>query len=384
MRKRPAVALLIETSNAYARGLLEGVMAWVREHRPWSIYLPEQGRGDPPPEWLARWRGDGLIARIETPQIARAVMRKRLPVVDVSAGRHVRSVPWVETDDEAIARAAAEHLLDRGFRRLAFCGDARFNWSKHRRRHFEAVAREKGVPVQAFESPLRDGRPIPLSREHDRLVAWVRRLEKPVGVMAAYDIKAQQLLDACRDAGVAVPEEVAVVGVDNDELLCRLATPPLSSVTPNARRTGYEAAGLLDRLMRGERVPPEAHLIPPMGIQTRQSTDILAVEDREVAAAMRFIREHACDGIRVEEVLKAVPLSRRILERRFRKVTGRTPHEEILRLRLDRVKQLLGETDLSLERIAHLAGFAHPEYMNVAFKREVGRTPGDYRRRVRT
>ena len=137
------------------------------------------------------------------------------------------------------------------------------------------------------------------------------------------------------------------------------------------------------KVLRGEKVPPEAHLVPPLGVHARQSTDILAVEDKEVAAALRFIREHACDGITVEDVLRAVPLSRRVLERRFRRVARRTPHEEILRLRLERVKQLLSETDLSLERISSLAGFAHPEYMSVAFKREVGVTPGCHRLQIR-
>ena len=375
MRARPAVALLVETSNAYARGLLEGVMAYVREHRPWSIYLPEQGRGAAPPEWLARWKGDGLIARVETKEIARAVARKRKPAVDVSAARFLRTVPWVETDDAAIAKAAVGHLLERGFRRLAFCGDARFNWSKNRRAAFESLAREADVEVHVHDAAE--------AQEHGALVAWARRLPKPAGVFAAYDIKGRQLLDACRDAGVAVPEEIAVVGVDNDELLCGLATPPLSSVIPNTRRTGYEAARLLDRMLQGEEVPPEGHFIPPLGVHARQSTDILAVEDREIAAAMRFIREQACDGITVEDVLRAVPLSRRVLERRFRAVVGRTPHEEILRLRLERVKQLLAESDLSLERISTLAGFAHPEYMSVAFKREIGVTPGCHRAQIR-
>jgi LacI family transcriptional regulator len=375
MRARPAVALLIETSNAYARGILEGIMAYVREHRPWSLYLPEQGRGAAPPDWLARWKGDGLIARVETREIARAVASKRKPAVDVSAARFLEGLPWVETDDAAIAKAAVEHLLGRGFRRLAFSGDARFNWSKNRRAAFESLARAAGVEVHAHDAAS--------AQEHDALVAWVRRLPKPAGVFAAYDIKGRQLLDACRDASVAVPEEVAVVGVDNDELLCGLATPPLSSVIPNTRRTGYEAARLLDALLRGEKVPAEGVFIPPLGVHARQSTDILAVEDREVATAMRFIREHACDGITVEDVLRAVPLSRRVLERRFRGVAGRTPHEEILRLRLERVKQLLAETELSLERISSLAGFAHPEYMSVAFKREVGVTPGCHRAQIR-
>lgn len=375
MRKRPAVALLIETSNAYARGLLEGVMAFVGERQPWSIYLPEQGRGSAPPAWLARWKGDGIIARIETPEIARVVVRTRKPVVDVSAARLVKSVPYVETDDAAIAAMAAAHLLERGFKRLAFCGDSRFQWSKLRREAFEGEAKKAGAEVRVHD--------VPAAQEHDALVDWVRRLPKPVGVFAAYDIKAQQLLDACREADIAVPEEAAVLGVDNDELLCRLATPPLSSVVPNTRRTGYVAAELLDRMMRKEKVKAEAHLIPPLGVHARQSTDILAVEDPEVAAAMRYIREHACDGITVEDVLRAVPLSRRVLERRFRDVARRTPHEEILRLRLERVKQLLADTELSLERISTLAGFAHPEYMSVAFKREVGVTPGCHRAQIR-
>jgi LacI family transcriptional regulator len=378
MRRRRAVALLVETSNAYARGVLAGIVTYVRGHEPWSLFLPELGRGDTPPAWLARWRGDGIIARIETPEIARAVARTGLPVVDVSAGRHLPSAPWVETDDREIARLAVEHLLERGFRTLGYCGDPRFNWSRWREEHFARRAAEAGVEVRVYRSRS----PAP-DRERRELAEWARRLPKPAGVLACYDIMAQRLLDACRDAGVAVPDEVAVLGVDDDPLLCDLASPPLSSVIPNTRRTGYEAAALLARLMSGERVPPEAVLVPPLGIHTRHSTDVLALEDREIAAAVRFIREHACDGATVADLLKAVPLSRRVLESRYRKATGRTPHQDLLRIRIERVKQLLAETDHSLERIAGLAGFNHPEYMSVAFKRETGMTPGRYRRRAR-
>jgi len=188
-----------------------------------------------------------------------------------------------------------------------------------------------------------------------------------------------QVLDACRRLGVPVPDEVAVVAVDNDELLCELAHPPLSSVIPNTRRTGYEAAALLDRLMNGGRARGETHLIPPLGVATRQSTDVLAIEDPHVSRAVRYIREHACDGINVRDVLRAVPQSRRLLEARFKKLLGRTPHEEILRVQLRRVKQLLTETDLPLETIAERTGFAHPEYLSVVFRREVGQPPSRYR-----
>jgi LacI family transcriptional regulator len=204
-----------------------------------------------------------------------------------------------------------------------------------------------------------------------------------VGILAAYDIRGQRVLDACRGAGLAIPDEVAVLGVDNDELLCELASPPLSSVMPNTLRTGYEAAALLDRMMRGEAVRPVAHLIPPVGVVARQSTDVLALEDRAVAQAVRFIREHACEGINVGDVLQGVTLSRRVLEQRFRRLLGRTPREEILQVRLARVKQLLTETDLTLYQVAERTGFEHVEYLSVVFKRETGRTPRQFRTAAR-
>lgn len=377
---RRSVALLIETSNAYARGLLEGVVDYVRRHDAWSIFLPEQQRGARLPAWISRWRGDGVIARIETPEIARALQRTKLPMVDVSAGRHIPGIPWVETDDAEIARLAAEHLLERGFRQLAFCGEAGFNWSLWRQASFVRIVSEAGCACHVYQSPSSAERGFSWNREKRRLAAWVRRLPRPIGVLASYDIKAQQLLDVCRELDIAVPEEVAVIGVDNDRLLCALASPPLSSVIPNARLTGFEAARLLDRVMAGERVPTDGHLVKPLGVQTRQSTDVLALDDPDIATAVRYIREQACRGIDVSAVLRQSPLSRRVLESRFLKLLGRTPHQEILRVRINRVKQLLGGTDLSLAEVAERAGFEHVEYLSVAFKREVGQTPREFRR----
>ncbi len=382
LSRRPAVALLIETSNSYARGILMGIVAYIREHRPWSIYLPEQGRGDAAPAWLRRWRGDGIIARIENQRIANFVRRTGLPVVDVSAGRFLPDAPCVETDNAAIAQTAAEHLLERGFRHLAFCGDAAFKWSNERQQYFKDFVAQRSLTCLLFE-PTSTGEALPLGVQQQQLTAWVRQLPKPIGVMACYDIMAQQLLEVCRSLGVAVPEELAVIGVDNDELLCNLATPPLSSVIPNTHRTGYEAAALLDRILNGEKVTPDVSLIKPLGIHTRQSTDTLAIDNRDIAAAMRFIREHACDGINVHDVLNAVPLSRRVLESLFRKYVGRTPHEEIVHLKIDRVKQLLSETDLNMTEIAQRSGFQHVEYMSTAFAKNVGVSPSQHRRQSR-
>jgi LacI family transcriptional regulator len=379
VNKRRKVALLIETSNAYARGLLQGVVRYIREHSPWSFYIPEQGRGDIPPSWLANWQGDGIIARIENVAIARSVAASGLPAVDVSAARLLPFLPWVETDDQAISRLAAEHLLDRGFKHFGFCGDARFNWSNWRADHFEKAiqqARRQCHHYRSSISPL-----APLEEQVSDIARWLRKLPKPVAVMACYDIRGQQVLDACRSAGLAVPDEVAVIGVDNDALLCDLSSPPLSSVIPNTQRTGYEAAALLDQMMSGKSLPPGPHLVGPLGVATRQSTDVLAIADRHIAQAARYIREHACEHINIEAVLKVVPLSRRKFETRFKKLLGHTPHEEITRVRMNRVKELLTETELTLAEIAERTGFEHVEYLSAAFKKKVGLPPNRYRTR---
>jgi LacI family transcriptional regulator len=197
--------------------------------------------------------------------------------------------------------------------------------------------------------------------------------------MACYDIAGQRVLDACRELGIAVPEQMAVIGVDNDHLICELCMPQLSSVITNPRRTGYLAAELLDQWMNGKKPAGEAHRIEPLGVLMRRSTDILAIDDPDVAGAVRFIREHACDRINVADVLREVPVSRRILESRFLKQLGRTPHDEILRVRIDRVKRLLADTTLPISVIAQRAGFSSEDYLGVAFQRAVGKSPCLYR-----
>ena len=376
---RRSVALLIETSNSYSRGVLEGITQYVRQHERWSIFLPEQERGGSPPQWLGKWNGDGIIARIETDEIAAALRKTKLPVVDVSAARHLPDIPWVETDDDAIAELAVTHLLDRGFQNLAFCGDPGFNWSSWRRDRFRSLVESAGFTAHVFDSLSRNDPTYSWNREKRRLASWLDGLPRPIGIFACYDIQAQKLLEVCRERSIAVPEEIAVLGVDNDKLLCELSDPPLSSITCNTRRTGFEAACLLERMMNGEKIDPAPVLVAPLGIQTRQSTDILAIDDPDVALALRFIREHALEGINVADVVRHVPLSRRVLESRFKQSLGRSPHEELTRLKIQRIKELLIETDLSLSEIAQRTGFEHDEYMCVFFRKAEGIPPGKYR-----
>lgn len=373
------VALLIESSNAYGRGLLRGIVQYGREHSPWSLFLVERSRVEAVPAWVAHWDGDGIIARIENRQTAKAVLASGLPAVDLSAGRFAPGLPWVETDDVHIARLAFEHLMERGFHRVAFCGDDRFNWSKARSTEFTRLARERGVSCDVLPNKLQS---TDVSRQIEQMEEWLLHLSKPIGVFAGYDISGQQMLDACRNRGVAVPEEVAVLGVDDDELLCEVAYPPLSSVVPNSRQAGYQAAALLADMMQGGASRPIEVRVPPLGITARQSTDILAVSDRLVVQALRFIRAHACDPIAVSDVVRAAGVSRRVLEQRFGRALDRSPHAEIVTTRINRVKQLLLETDLSLEAIAGRVGFEHAEYLSVMFKRETGEAPGRFRRQA--
>ncbi|QDV22518.1 AraC family transcriptional regulator [Aureliella helgolandensis] len=376
---RRSVALLVETSNAYARGLLEGVVDYVRQHDAWSIYLPEQERGAAPPAWLSRWSGDGIIARIETDAIATAIQETSLPVVDVSAARRLPNIPWVETDDKSIAELAFKHLADRGFQRFAYCGDPIFNWSIWREKRFVDFVIEAGYECDVYQSKDRSAPQFSWTSERDRLMKWMEQLPKPIGIMACYDIMAQRLLDVCHEQNIAVPEEAAIIGVDNDHLLCNLSNPPLTSIECDSRKTGYEAASLLDRLMSGEAIGEKAIRVEPVCIETRLSTDTLAIDDPIVAKVVRYIREHASAGINVSDLLPLVPWSRRVLESRFQKILGRTPHEEITRIRLDRVKHLLRNTDLTLSSIARQVGYEHEEYLSAMFKKQTGMTASDYR-----
>lgn len=385
MYRRPHVALLIDTLGVYGRHILRGINRYLSSHAPWSIYLDPYRRLEAaPPRWLTDWHGNGIICRSMTPRSVERLRGLKIPIVNLNDSWTDLGLPLIRSDDHAIGRLAAEHLLERGFRNFAFCGYTGTAWSQRRREGFAAALQHQGEWCGVYESSWGGGsRSYPGEREHDAMGRWLAALPRPLGVLASNDERGYHVLDACQRIDAVVPDEVAVIGVDDDDLLCSMCRPPQSSVAPNPERIGYEAAALLDCLMAGEKLPRWEFLIEPLGVTARQSTEVLALEDPSLAAAVRCIREHACQGITVPEVLKVVPLSRSVLERQFRKYLGHSPQVEIWTVQIKRVKHLLAETDLSLEQIARLAGYKHPEYMNVAFKRLTGQTPGCYRRLVK-
>ena len=389
-KHRPRVALLIESSRAYGRGLLYGIADYVHAYGPWSIFFHERLVGDPAPRELRQWDLDGMIVRIEDRRLLEMVKRMKLPTVDLFGRHRLPNVPVLIHDPRTAGRLGAEHLLERGFERFGYCGLAGVHFSEQRQRYFEARLAEAGSEASVFEAGTRKtatvdvaGRELRNLARNKALMDWLRSLPKPVGLMACNDPLGQQILTACGECGFAVPEEVAVIGVDNDELVCELCDPPLSSIQPNNRKTGFEAAALLDRMMKGEAATDTVTLVPSLGDVARQSTDVMAIPDADTAAAVQYIREHACDGLDVENVLRRVLLSRSTLERRFQRYLGRTPRAEINRVRLSRVKYLLESTDLPLVEIAELSGFRHVERMCTLFKTHEGRTPGQHRKAAR-
>lgn len=374
------MALLIETSNRYGRDLLNGVRDWMQEHERWAVHFTEQARLAPLPGWLRTWQGDGVIARVDSPESAATLRKTGLPVVDVSAERNRSEFPRVSVDNGAVARLAAEHLLAKGFRHFAYCGDARFLWARERGAEFRRALASVKQPCAFFDGAVREGRRS--EAEGRALAAWLEALPRPVGVFACYDGRAQQVLEVCQLRGWAVPDEIAVLGVDNDDVVCELCSPPLSSVQLNARRTGYEAATMLAQRMEGERASGTRYVLPVRVVE-RQSTDVVSVPDARLAQALRFIREQVLTGIDVNDVLRAVPMSRTLLERKFKTVLGHSPHREIVRQRIEHVKRLLVDTDISIAAVADFAGFRDASYLSVAFRREVKESPYAYRARNR-
>ena len=371
---------MIETSSAYGRELLSGIIRFMRMHDEWSVFLEQGDLMKKPPAWLSTWKGDGIISRVTTPHFLEMVGRTGVPLVELT-DRHEDSVEYqIRSDDEAIGQSGARHLLERGFRQCGYCGFSREAWSERRRDAFVRTIIEKGGTCRVLEAPWSGPGVGAWESRQKQLAEWIADFSGPVGIMACNDVRGGQVLDACVRVGLSVPEEVAVVGVDNDELMCRLSTPPLSSVVPNAAGVGFQAAELLARLMGGESVPAMIKAVPPLGVATRQSTDVVAIDDVDIAAALRYIRHNACRGISVADVTANVALSRSKLERDLRKHLGRTPQQEIRFVQIKRVKELLATTDLSIERIALLCGFQTAEYMHVVFRRLESTTPGEFRR----
>lgn len=383
----PTVVVLVESSRASGRGLLRGMAEYARRHGPWAFHW-EPGGFEDVRRRLESLEADGIVLR--DVDGVREVLRYRIPAIVVGHGREqVAGLSNVVTDSAKVAGLAAEHLIDCGFRTFGFVGYPGNPWSDERCEAFERRIRESGFRMEVYtergvrrmREPYYESRRVSWRLERERMAGWLRRLPLPTGIMACNDDRAQNVSEACKIAGLRVPDDIGIVGADDDELVCELGQPPLSSVSVNFERAGYEAARLLDEMMRNPRRSRTNDIVvEPTGVVPRQSTDVLFIEDMAVSRAVRFIRQSARRAISVTEVAQAAGLSRRVLERRFRGVVGRSVLREIRRTRVESICRMLLESGQSISEIAMASGFPGVEHFARYFRQERGMTPLGYRK----
>lgn len=369
--------------QGYSARVVRGIKDFARPYKPWLIHFVPPGPAAV--ETLRYWQPDGIIGSLTTQAQADALVALNIPIVNYAFFLNRTDIAHLGQDDEAIGRTAGEHLLARGFRSYAYIGDPQLALSDKRERGFAQIVKKRGHTYSTHaESSAWDGRKaVNWSERDERVRAWLRKLPKPVGVMAANDHWGWQVSEICLNAGINIPDELALVGVDNDELLCEMAYPTLSSVDTQPERIGYRAAAVLERMMRGARPPKRRQLFRPVRVILRASTDVVAVPDADVANAVRFIRERAAEGISVEQVVAHLAVSRRLLERKFKQHLQRTPLEEIHLRRIERARNLLCDTDLSVGAIARAAGFGERQRFSAIFQRLTGKTASAYRASLR-
>ena len=386
-KRQRSIGVFMEVGQATMRKVVSGIMAYAQQQGTWNVCIPES-HSDQSLDCLLGGRWDGVIAGFDDPH-GPELLRMAAPLVGVGGGygwyRPDANIPYVGTDNTAVAQLAADHLLERGFVHFAYCGyhpTPVNRCSRKRAEAFHQAIVRSGYSCATYNAP--NTASDTWEKICGDLVEWLSQLPRPIGIMACNDSRARQILEACRMAGLRVPEDVAVVGVDNEESLCLFTDPTLTSVDQGSQRSGYEAASLLDQWMAGGSVTPGKRTVPPVGIVARGSTDLLATTNDELAAAVRFIREHACEAIGLDDVGRAAGANNATLRRRFRSVLGRTVHEEIQRVRVERAKQLLVSTDWPLKQIARQSGFCSVQYMSSRVRQATGHTPREYRHRYAT
>ena len=378
-----------EIAFAFSRGphqeiFIQGVLKYATEHeRSWSyISAPES------PAFsildLAGWPGDGALAALKTSQEVREAEAAAFPVVNVSSVLPGSKIASVVVDNVEIGRLAAEHLLSKQFRTLAYYGLAGVEFSELRREGFTERVKEAGIPVQEFlMEPTFGSKAKVWAQQHRELAEWLEALPVPVGVFAVTDYRARQVLDACHHLQRRVPEETGVLGVDNEEVVCNHCEPTLSSVARNDLQHGMRAAALLDHLMNGETPPVELlKAIPAVGVIERESTSEVLVSDPRLKEALEYIRQHLSNSITIDHLTRHISVSRRWLEYAFRDAFGESPYQYLRRQRLAKARLMLHDESVSIAQIASVSGFSSSKQFTAAFQAQFGVNPRQYRKSV--
>lgn len=376
----PKIVILVDTATGWGRRMVRGVLDYAVQSGPWNINIEPRGQDET--FHVPRDREiSGIIARVSSERMAAELKDLNIPVVNIS-GLAVEGAdfPRVTTDWQAAARLAEAHFRDRALSNFAYVGPVQLPYVHRHEQAFTDVLSESGTSCPVFRTELTHERRV---LQEQALTQWLQELPKPVGIYTwAFQI-GRDVINACRSSGIGVPHDVAVLGGDYDSLLSDASYPALSGIITPAREVGSCAAKILDAMMRGQTAPKEPVLFKPEEIESRLSTEILAIDDPQTRQAIAYLRAHACEAILVDDILKAVPMSRRSLERRFVKSIGRTPAQEMRRLRIDHARRLLAETNLTMQEIAEACGYASYNYLGNVFKKETGISPGRYRTQSR-
>jgi LacI family transcriptional regulator len=377
--RRRRVAILLEVDDTFSQNMVRAIAEFNESSSRWALLVApydQHGRLRLPDGW----KGDGVIARLSDREMAEHVRASRLPTVDID--RIIPDHQWagrVRTDDLKRAQFALEHFLDRGFKRFACFSPFSPRYPLLRAQLFADQAKTAGFSCTVHQAGARTKRRIGWYHREKLIANWLHGLRKPVAIFTPDGFCGRQLVEICEFSGIAIPEEVAIVAGDSDDLMCGALRPSLSAVALSCRRTGHESARMLEQMMNGGSPPPKPVLVEPLGVITRESTDVLAFDDPELADAIGFIRAHATEGINVADVLRALSISRRTLELLFRDHFGRSPAKEIQRVRLARARQLLADTDKTVAEIAETSGFTNATRLGIAFRKQFNMTPLAYR-----
>ncbi|HEY1609871.1 MAG TPA: DNA-binding transcriptional regulator [Paraburkholderia sp.] len=381
------IALLFNANKVYDREIITGIGNYLRSTRvAWDLFLEEDFRCRL--AGIERFAGDGIIADFDDPAVADALRGNPLPVVAIGSSfedpmAYPADVPYIATDNEKLVSLALTHLIGAGLQHVAMYSlpAAEENrWAQQREIAFDKLLRAEGLDVRIYRG-LQTSAPV-WDQSIEQLTEWLHELPKPVGVIAVTDGRARHVLQACLTAGIPVPEQVAIIGIDNDPLTRTLTRIPLSSVIQGTEEMGRTAAHLLHQMLRGARFPGRRILVPPVGINVLESTRHEPLASPHVMRARHFIRQYACQGIKTEQVADYVGVSRSSLEEHFRRELQCTVHQEILRHKLDAAKAMLASRDASSAEVAIRCGFTSLQYMYAVFKRELGCTPREYQERV--
>ncbi|MEX0320879.1 MAG: helix-turn-helix domain-containing protein [Puniceicoccaceae bacterium] len=374
----PRIAILLDTTISWSRSLIQGILEYSRTNGPWYVYLEPQPSTDK--LYLpAGWQGDGIIARVASKEIASHLKTLNLPVVNVSSIQvEGADYPRVITNPASEGAAAYEVFRSRGFHNFAYVGQLKEGYVNRHLKEYEKLLAENGHKLHVYNVQRRGG-----TGSTDRLTKWLESLLKPVGIFCWGPSLGHRVIDTCQLAGINVPHDVAVFGSDYDELLSEASHPPQSGLRVDTEQIGRTAASILHSMIQGEKPSKMEWLLEPKGIIEKLSIDTVAVEDERLSAVMRFLSEHALEQISVEDVLKAHPMSRRTLERKFRQAFGCSMVEHMRHLRINHARNLLADTDEPITSISDLCGFSSYNYLNRIFKQMTGLSPSQYRAKSR-